>query len=229
MWLELCTNLTSGLLQTKGKDNGCPTTDQKGSEGEHRYSSTFPLTSAQDGGGWSTTTPAALPQRKRTDTNYRIPNKQPPVERKPSSDTFLIGPRCPPPSSPTSLRVLRHSAHTVQVNYILLCKRIHSHAIAVRLLSDSSFTEGEFSPNTWRPLEGRNRTSRFSANCVCVCVCERACALAFRPSSNQLKEIFSLDTNPPSVHSTVAETRRCSSQWFPNAAVLKAFRDLLPC
>jgi len=38
----------------KGKGKVHPTTGQEGPEGEKRYSSTLSLTSALDGGGWST-------------------------------------------------------------------------------------------------------------------------------------------------------------------------------
>ena len=42
---------------SKGKGKVLPRTGREGPEGEQMYSSTFPSTSALDGGGWSTTLP----------------------------------------------------------------------------------------------------------------------------------------------------------------------------
>ena len=44
-------------VKCKGKGKGHPTTGHEGPEGELMYSSTLPLTSALDGGGWSTPRP----------------------------------------------------------------------------------------------------------------------------------------------------------------------------
>jgi len=44
----------------KGKGKGHPRTGHEGPEKEQMYSSTYPPTSALDGGGWSTTRPGRL-------------------------------------------------------------------------------------------------------------------------------------------------------------------------
>jgi len=41
-------------IQDSTVSKGHPRTGQEGPEGEQMYSSTYPLTSALDGGGWST-------------------------------------------------------------------------------------------------------------------------------------------------------------------------------
>jgi hypothetical protein len=54
---------TSIKIIVKGKGKDLPRTGHEGPEGEQRYSSTLSLTSAQDGGGWSTPHPGRLTPR----------------------------------------------------------------------------------------------------------------------------------------------------------------------
>jgi hypothetical protein len=49
--------LTRLCSMVKGKGKGLPTTGHEGPEWEYRYSTTLSLTSALDGGGWSTPRP----------------------------------------------------------------------------------------------------------------------------------------------------------------------------
>ena len=48
----------------KGKGKVLPRTGHEGPEGEQRYSSTLPSTSALDGGGWSTPRPGRFTPEK---------------------------------------------------------------------------------------------------------------------------------------------------------------------
>ena len=50
-------NMIKGKDNGKGKGKALPITGHEGPEGEQMYSSTLPLTSAQDGGGWSAPSP----------------------------------------------------------------------------------------------------------------------------------------------------------------------------
>jgi hypothetical protein len=51
-------------LYGKGKCKGHPTTGHEGPEGEQKYGSTLSLTSALDGGGWSTPRPGRFTSGK---------------------------------------------------------------------------------------------------------------------------------------------------------------------
>jgi hypothetical protein len=53
----MITNATQLLINVKGKDKTHPRTSNEDSEGQQSYSSTLSLTSALDGGGWSTPSP----------------------------------------------------------------------------------------------------------------------------------------------------------------------------
>jgi hypothetical protein len=55
--LSLLLHLVNTYTRIKGKGKGLPRTGHEGPEGEWRYSSTLSLTSALDGGGWSTPRP----------------------------------------------------------------------------------------------------------------------------------------------------------------------------
>ena len=50
-------NIFEGACPNKGKGKVVPRTGHEGAEGEQRYSSTLPSTSALDGGGWSAPRP----------------------------------------------------------------------------------------------------------------------------------------------------------------------------
>jgi hypothetical protein len=52
------------LFHKEGKGKGLPITCHEDIEGEKMNSSTFPLTSALDGGGWSNVTPRPLYPRE---------------------------------------------------------------------------------------------------------------------------------------------------------------------
>jgi rRNA maturation protein Nop10 len=55
-----------GKGKSKGKDKVYPRTGHEGPVGEQRYSSTLSLTSALDGGGWSTPRPGRFTPGKES-------------------------------------------------------------------------------------------------------------------------------------------------------------------
>jgi hypothetical protein len=55
-----CVQTVRTKFFSKGKGKIHPRTDHEGPEGEWTYNSTLPLTSALDGGGWSTPRPGSF-------------------------------------------------------------------------------------------------------------------------------------------------------------------------
>ena len=90
--LELISTVwNSEVVTGKGEGKVLPRTDHEGPEGKQMCSSTFPSTSALDGGGWSTPRPGRFTPRERPGTHCIGGWVGP------RADLDRCGKSCPPP------------------------------------------------------------------------------------------------------------------------------------